>query len=60
MFRFLFSLFLAVPAFSATCADSNIIGVFPKINGFSCTDYALFIGFVGLISAYIFWEQVTK
>lgn len=55
-------LILLVPvlSFSATCQRSAILGVFPKITGMACTDYALFIGFVGIISAYIFWENVTK
>jgi len=53
---FLFSSFL----FSATCSKAKILGVFPKISGFSCNEYALFIGFVGIISASLFWKAVTK
>jgi hypothetical protein len=55
-------IFLLFPVFlfSATCKRSEILGVFPQINGFSCSDYALFVGFVSIISAYIFWDQVTK
>ena len=45
---------------SATCTKSKILGVFPKISGFSCNEYALFIGFVGIISASLFWKAVTK
>ncbi|HIP03023.1 MAG TPA: hypothetical protein EYG75_05870 [Campylobacterales bacterium] len=47
-------------AFSATCKNSEILGIFPKIPYFTCTDYALFIGFVGIVSATLFWHQVTK
>jgi len=47
-------------AFSDTCEESEILGVFPKISDFTCTDYALFIGFVGIVSATLFWHQVTK
>ena len=47
-------------AFAGTCSNPDILGVFPKIANMKCTDYALFIGFVGIISAYIFWENVTK
>ena len=46
--------------FSATCSKTKILGVFPKISGFSCNEYALFIGFVGIISASLFWKAVTK
>ena len=53
---FLFSSFL----FSATCTNTKILGVFPQISGFSCNEYALFIGFVGIISASLFWNAVTK
>lgn len=42
------------------CNATNILGVFPVIEGMTCSDYALFIGFVGIFSAYLFWEQVTK
>ena len=52
--------FIPALSFAGTCGKSEILGVFPKINGMNCTDYALFIGFVGLISAKLFWDQVTK
>ena len=45
---------------NGSCIVSEILGVFPVISGFSCTDYALFIGGVGMLSSYIFWIQVTK
>lgn len=57
--KYLFFLF-PIFSFSATCTDSKIIGVFPKINGMGCSDYALMIGFIGIISAYLFWNEVTK
>ncbi len=43
-----------------TCNAEEILGVFPIIDGFSCSDYALFIGSVAIVSAFLFWEQVTK
>ena len=52
--------FLSSFLFSATCNTQEILGVFPVIPGFSCSDYALFIGFVGIVSASIFWNEVTK
>ena len=55
---FLFPIFLFSD--NSTCSDSAILGVFPEIDGFTCTDYALFIGFVSIISAYLFWDNVTK
>jgi len=42
------------------CEDANITGVFPTIDGMNCTDYALMIAFISIISAYLFWENVTK
>lgn len=56
----LFFVFMSSFAFSATCKNSKILGVFPQIPYFTCTDYALFIGFVGIVSATLFWYQVTK
>ena len=47
-------------SWSATCSRSVILGVFPKINGMNCTHYALMIAFVAIISAYLFWDNVTK
>jgi hypothetical protein len=58
MWKFL--LLLPVSLFSATCNKSKILGVFPKIHGMNCSDYALFIGLVGIVSALLFWHQVTK
>jgi len=49
-----------VSAFSATCRDDNILGVFPQIRGVGCSDYALIIGLAAGLGAFIFWEQVTK
>ena len=57
---FLLLIGLTVFSSAATCSLDNILGVFPKIDGMGCTDYAIFIGFVGLLSSYLFWEQVTK
>jgi len=58
-FILIFSIFV-VSAFSATCTRSEILGVFPQINGMTCTDYALMIGFAAGLGAFIFWDQVTK
>jgi len=52
--------FFAVPAFSGTCHNDVILGVFPEIPNMTCKDYALLIGFVGLISGYIFWSNAVK
>ena len=46
--------------YSATCKKPKILGEFPVISGFSCSEYALFIGFVGITSAVLFWNGVTK
>lgn len=43
-----------------TCTEISILGIFPEIIGMDCNNYSLYIGFVGIISAYLFWEQVTK
>ena len=58
----IFILFSIITQFisAGTCGKAEILGVFPKIAGMSCTDYALYIGFVAIISAKLFWDQVTK
>jgi hypothetical protein len=43
-----------------TCKISEILGAFPIINGFDCTEYALLLGLSGLAFSYLFWSQVTK
>jgi len=43
-----------------TCDLQEILGVFPQIEGMSCNAYALYIGAISLISAYLFWVNVTK
>jgi len=43
---------------NVTC-PSAIIGIFPYV-GMDCQSFALYIGFVGLLSAYIFWSEVVK
>jgi len=43
-----------------TCDDDNILGVFPKIDGMDCNNYAIMIAFIAIASALIFWGQVTK
>ena len=53
-------LVLSSALFSATCKKPKILGEFPEIAGFSCSDYALFIGFVGITSAVLFWNGVVK
>lgn len=45
---------------NGSCIVQEILGVYPVINGMGCTDYALFIGFVGIISGALFWSLVTK
>ena len=57
-----FTLFLFITdmLFSKTCTKSEILGVFPQITGMTCSDYALMIAFTSIISAYLFWDNVTK
>jgi len=53
-------LLIFVPFVLSASVDVSVRGVFPDIPGMTNDSYGLFIGFVGLISAYLFWEQVTK
>lgn len=45
---------------NGSCIVQEVLGVFPVINGMGCSDYALYIGFLGIVSASIFWILVTK
>jgi len=40
--------------------DSSLVGIFPQIVGMTNDSYALYIGLLGIVSSYIFFNQVTK
>lgn len=45
---------------NGSCIVSDVLGVFPVISGFSCSDYSLYIGIVSVVASSLFWAQVTK
>jgi len=59
MIRYLI-LLLPLFVFGETCDLNDTLGVFPEIDGMGCDSYALMIGLTAGVSAYLFWEQVTK
>jgi len=58
LFLVLFAFTLSI--FAETCQNTDILGVFPKIDGMSCDNYALMISFTSIVAAGIFWSLVTK
>ena len=60
-FFLILSLFSLSYLFADTCTSEVILGtVFPQIDGLSCPEYSLILGFTSIVSSYIFYIQVLK